>query len=222
MRVQLFHLEHTYPPDHRALRGLSLEIGAGSLTFIVGPSGAGKSTLFRLIFAEERPTSGQLLVGEWPVHTLSYRERARYRRQVGYVFQDLKLLPSLSAAENVMLPLEAAGMARAEQRARAHERLYEVSLAHALHTPVEQLSGGERQRVAVARALALRPRLLIADEPTGSLDPALSRAVMDLLFEQSLRGCTVLISTHDHALLNHYRARVVEVRGGLVARDERP
>ncbi|MBM4292573.1 MAG: ATP-binding cassette domain-containing protein [Deltaproteobacteria bacterium] len=222
MRVQLFHLEHTYPPDHKALRGVSLELAEGALTFLTGPSGAGKSTLFRLMFAEERPSSGQVVVGDWPVHRLSYRERARYRRQVGYVFQDLKLLPALSAAENVALPLEAAGLARTAQRARAHERLYEVSLGHALHTPVEQLSGGERQRVAVARALALRPRLLLADEPTGNLDPALSRAVMDLLFEQSLRGCTVVVSTHDLALAARYRARVVEVRGGLVSGDSGP
>ncbi len=222
MRVQLFHLEHTYPPEHKALRGLSLELEEGALTFVIGPSGAGKSTLFKLIFAEERPSSGQVLVGDWPVHRLTYNERARYRQQVGYVFQDLKLLPALSAAENVALPLEAAGLPRAQQRERAHERLYEVSLGHSLHTPVGQLSGGERQRVAVARALALRPRLLLADEPTGSLDPALSREVMDLLFEQSLRGCTVVVSTHDHALVSRYRARVVEVRGGVVSRDERP
>ena len=217
MRVQLFHVEHSYPPDQVSLRDASLDLPSGSFSFIIGPSGAGKSTLLKLIFAQEKPRSGQLLIGDWPVHRLSYAERARYRREVGYVHQDLKLLPGESASDNVSLPLEASGVSRRAQKARVHQALHEVSLGHATRLRVEQLSGGERQRVAIARAIALRPKLLIADEPTAHLDPQLSAEVMELLYRQSLKGTTVLVSTHDHSLLTRERAHLITVRDGRLS-----
>lgn len=216
MRVQLFHVEHSYPPHQVSLRDASLDLPTGSFSFVVGPSGAGKSTLLKLIFAQERPSSGQIVVGDWVVHRLSYAERARYRREVGCVHQDLKLLPQATTAENVALPLEASGVSLRAQRARVHQALHEVSLGHAARTLVDQLSGGERQRVAIARAIALRPRLLIADEPTAHLDPALSREIMELLFLQSLKGATVIVSTHDHTQLSRDRANLITVEGGRV------
>jgi cell division transport system ATP-binding protein len=214
MRVQLFHVEHSYPPDHVALRDVSLDLPAGSFSYLIGPSGAGKSTLLKLIFAQERPLSGQVMVGTWAVHRLSYSERAQYRRQVGYVHQDLKLLPQATAADNVALPLEAAGVPLRAQKARVHQALHEVSLGHSARVPVSQLSGGERQRVAIARAIALRPRLLIADEPTANLDPQLSAEITELLFTQSLKGATVLVSTHDHSVIERAHAHVIEVNAG--------
>lgn len=216
MRVQLFHVEHSYPPDQVSLRDASLDLPAGSFSYLIGPSGAGKSTLLKLIFAQERPRSGQVLVGDWAVHRLTYAERARYRRAVGCVHQDLKLLPHASTADNVALPLEASGMPLRAQRARVHQALHEVSLGHASRARVDQLSGGERQRVAIARAIALRPRLLIADEPTAHLDPELSREIMTLLFMQSLKGATVIVSTHDHTQLQRDRTNVISVEGGRV------
>ena len=216
MRVQLFHVEHSYPPNQVSLRDASLDLPAGSFSYLIGPSGAGKSTLLKLIFAQERPRSGQILVGDWAVHRLTYAERARYRRAVGCVHQDLKLLSDATTAENVALPLEASGVPLRAQRARVHHALHEVSLGHAVRSRVDQLSGGERQRVAIARAIALRPRLLIADEPTAHLDPELSREIMALLYMQSLKGATVIVSTHDHTQLQNDRTHIICVEGGRV------
>lgn len=216
MRVQLFHVEHSYPPHQVSLRDASLDLPSGSFSFVIGSSGAGKSTLLKLIFAQEQPNSGQILVGDWSVHRLTYTKRALYRREVGYVHQDLKLLPEATTATNVALPLEASGIPLRAQRARVHHALHEVSLGHAARIPMNQLSGGERQRVAIARAIALRPKLLIADEPTAHLDPVLSREIMELLFLQSLKGATVIVSTHDHTLLQRDRTNLITVQNGHV------
>jgi cell division transport system ATP-binding protein len=219
VNVQLYHVDHSYLPDQPALSDVSLQLNSGDFCFIIGPSGSGKSTLFKVIFGEVRPQNGQVLVGDWSVHRLDIQRRPHYRRELGYVFQDLKLLTQRSASENIALPLEATGVKRKTQRRRVHDLLSVVGLGHAPRVRVDQLSGGERQRVAIARALARQPRVLLADEPTGSLDPSLRIEMMDLLFEQSLRGVTVIVSTHDHDLLKRYPVRSIEMRGGRVIKD---
>ena len=221
MKVQLFHTHHTYNQQTPAISDVSLQLESGDFCFMIGPSGAGKSTLFKLLFAEENPQSGQILVGDWFVHRLSYQERPLYRRSVGYIFQDLKLLDTRSVTENVALPLEAIGASWKAQRLRVHELLHQVGLGHRGRSKVSRLSGGEKQRVAIARALAHRPRMILADEPTGSLDPELSEEIMDLLYLESIKGVTVICSTHDHSLLDRYSARVIELENGRIKRDIR-
>ena len=213
----------TGPLPVPVLQGIDLQVLAGQTVSLVGRSGSGKSTLLHVLGGLDRPDAGQVWWGDWAVRHEAVGELGRRRNaHLGFVYQFHHLIAELSAEDNVAMPLWIRRQSRAQARKQALLALDQVGLAErAQHLPSE-LSGGERQRVAVARALALRPRLLLADEPTGSLDPALSREVMDLLFEQSLRGCTVVVSTHDHALVSRYRARVVEVRGGVVSRDERP
>ena len=218
MRVQAFHLGHTYLPEHPVLHDVSLDLSPGSLNYLIGPSGSGKSTLMKILFGDEPIQTGQALVGGWSLAHLTDKTCPYYRREVGFVYQDLRLLPAWTAEENVCLPLEAIGRSRREQRARAHELLHQVGLGHHLRTPVAQLSGGERQRVAIARALVHNPRFLLADEPTANLDPALSDGVIELLNEQRQRGVTLLISTHDHQLIKLFRSQVYEMRRGRISR----
>ena len=221
MQVQIFHAHHQYLNQTRSLIDVSLTLNSGEFCFLIGASGAGKSTLFKLLFAEEKPNSGQVLVDDWHVHQLNHKQRPFYRRHVGYVFQDLKLLAQRTAAENIALPLEAVGIKRSQQRQRVHQLLHNVGLGHRSRSKVHQLSGGERQRIAIARALAHNPKFILADEPTGSLDPSLSQSIMDLLFEQSVRGVTVLVSTHDHQLLKRYNSRVITMQKGSIVSDHR-
>ena len=221
MKVQVFHAHHSYLNRTPSLTDVSLTLESGDFCFLIGASGAGKSTLFKLLFAEEKPSSGQVLVGDWHVHQLSYKDRPFYRRNVGYVFQDLKLLTQRTAAENIALPLEAVGVKRSQQRQRVHHLLHNIGLGHKSSSKVSQLSGGERQRISIARALAHNPQFILADEPTGSLDPKLSANIMDLLFEQSVRGVTVLVSTHDHQLLKRYSSRIISMERGSIVSDIR-
>ena len=219
MRVQAFHLDHSYLPEHPILKNVSLDLKPGSLNYLIGPSGSGKSTLMRLLFGDETIQAGQVLVGSWSLAHLTERKLALYRREVGFVYQDLRLLPHWNAEENVMLPLEAIGRSRAEQRKRAHELLHQVGLGHHLRTPVAQLSGGERQRVAIARALVHNPMFLLADEPTANLDPTLSEGVIELLNQQRQRGVTLLISTHDHEVIKLFNCDVYEMQKGKITRQ---
>jgi putative ABC transport system ATP-binding protein len=201
------------------LTGVSLEVPAGQFLAIAGPSGSGKSTLLGLIAGLDRPTRGRIVVAGVDVTSLGEDELARFRRDtIGYVFQSFHLIPTLTAAENVAVPLELGGEPGAAGRARA--LLAEVGLgARADHYPA-QLSGGEQQRVAVARAIARRPRLLLADEPTGNLDSATGGRLIDLLLalRRSL-GSTLVLVTHDPALARH-ADRVVALRDGRVESDE--
>jgi cell division transport system ATP-binding protein len=221
LKVQVFHAHHAYLNQTPTLVDVSLSLHSGEFCFLIGASGAGKSTLFKLLFAEEKPNNGQILVNDWHVHQLTHRTRPFYRRNVGYIFQDLKLLTQRTAAENIALPLEAVGIKRSYQRQRVHHLLHRVGLGHCARSKIHQLSGGERQRIAIARALAHNPQFILADEPTGSLDPTLSKSIMDLLFEQSMRGVTVLVSTHDHSLLKRYNTRILCMEQGSIMSDYR-
>ncbi|HEY7870076.1 MAG TPA: ABC transporter ATP-binding protein [Methylomirabilota bacterium] len=201
------------------LTDVSLDVPAGQFLAIAGPSGSGKSTLLGLIAGLDRPTAGRIEVADVDVTALDEDALARFRRDhVGYVFQSFHLLPTLTAQENVAVPLELAGLPDAA--AQAAERLAEVGLAERAHHYPAQLSGGEQQRVAVARAVARRPDLLLADEPTGNLDSATGKQLIDLLVGLNRRlGCTLVLVTHDPDLAAH-ADRVVTLRDGRIVSDE--
>ncbi|OAN50253.1 ABC transporter [Paramagnetospirillum marisnigri] len=198
------------------LRGLDLAVAAGETLGVVGPSGSGKSTLLMVMGGLERPTSGRVQVAGHDLAALDEDDLARFRRDhVGIVFQSFHLIPTMTALENVAVPLELAG--RADAFAAAAEELRRVGLGHRLDHYPGQLSGGEQQRVALARAFVIRPRLLLADEPTGNLDGATGRAVMDLLFELNRDfGATLVLVTHDDTLAARC-GRVVRIEDGRVA-----
>ncbi|MGB7587324.1 MAG: ABC transporter ATP-binding protein [Solirubrobacterales bacterium] len=216
--IEVERVSKTYAGRIHALREVSMQVEPGEVVAITGPSGCGKSTLLNVIAAIERPDSGRVLVDGISVTDL--RHPAPYRRDtVGFVFQLHHLLPMLTARANVELPLIAVGMPRAERRKRATALLAEVGLSGRAEERPATLSGGERQRVAVARALANEPRLLLADEPTGSLDTASGRLVLALLDQaRTRRGMTLLIASHDRVLGEH-ADRVVHMRDGAMVNE---
>ncbi len=217
--IQLFHVTKEYPGEPPALSDVTLHVTKGEFAFLTGPSGAGKTTLLRLIFCAEAPTSGQILLLGRNVARISPREIPWVRRHIGVVFQDFKLLPERTIAENVALPLEVRSLPRREIRRKVSGLLRSVGLEHRADKFPPALSGGEQQRVAVARALATDPAILLADEPTGNLDPDRTLEVMELLAAANARGTTVLIATHDRSLLHRYGRRVVVLERGRLVSD---
>jgi cell division transport system ATP-binding protein len=217
--IQLFHVTKEYPGDGPALQDVSLDVDKGEFVFLTGASGAGKSTLLKLIFCEEPATSGQLLLFGKNVAKIRPAAVPFVRRNIGVVFQDFKLLPQRTVAENVALPLEVRGLADKEVRRKVKGLLRSVGLEHRADKFPPSLSGGEQQRVAVARALAPDPALLLADEPTGNLDPDRTLEVMDLLHDANARGTTVVVATHDRTLLERYKRRVVVLERGRLLSD---
>jgi putative ABC transport system ATP-binding protein len=208
----------------RALSGVSISIEPGEFVAILGTSGSGKSTLLHLLGGLDRPSSGEILFDGRSLGPLSSREMAAYRRSsVGMIFQSFHLLPTMTARENVMLALALAGMARGERYQRAAELLDRVGLSHRLDHLPSELSGGEQQRVSIARALANRPRVLLADEPTGNLDSRRAADILDLLAtlcrEEKM---AVLLVTHDEALASAYATRVIRLRDGEVVPEGEP
>jgi cell division transport system ATP-binding protein len=214
--IQLFHVTKEYPGEPPALHDVTLEVEKGEFVFLTGPSGAGKSTLLKLIFCDQSPTAGQLLLFGKNVARVSGGEVPYLRRNMGVVFQDFKLLPDLTIAENVALPLEVRSLPGQEIRRRVRGLLRSVGLEHRGDKFPPALSGGEQQRVAVARALAGEPALLLADEPTGNLDADRTLEVMELLAAANARGTTVVIATHDRSLLQRYKRRVIALERGRV------
>jgi cell division transport system ATP-binding protein len=217
--IQLFHVSKEYPGEPPALSDVSLDVEKGEFVFLTGPSGAGKSTLLKLIFCAEAPTAGQILLLGKNVARVAKAEVPWVRRHVGVVFQDFKLLPDRTIGENVALPLEVRGLPDREIRRRVQGLLRSVGLEHRADKFPPSLSGGEQQRVAVARALAADPALLLADEPTGNLDPERTIEVMELLAAANARGTTVLIATHDRTLLERHKRRVVVLERGRLVSD---
>lgn len=208
-----------YPSGARALAEVDLKIKAGEFVFIVGPSGAGKTTLVKLLIREELPTAGEIFFEEREVTTLPQKLLPILRREIGIVFQDYKLLPQKTVFENVALALEVLGKGSAEVDKLVPSVLRLVSLEdRAAHFPA-QLSGGERQRVAIARAIVHEPKVLIADEPTGDIDPAMSWSVVQLLNKINEWGTTVIVATHDAEIVNSLRKRVVALDEGRIVRD---
>jgi len=217
--IQLFHVTKEYPGDGPALQDVSLAVDKGEFVFLTGASGAGKSTLLKLIFCDEPASSGQLLVFGKNVAKIRAAAIPFVRRNIGVVFQDFKHLTARTVAENVALPLEVRGMGEKEIRRRVKGLLRSVGLEHRGDKFPPSLSGGEQQRVAVARALAADPALLLADEPTGNLDPDRTLEVMELLSAANVRGTTVVVATHDRSLLERYKRRVVTLERGRLVSD---
>ena len=215
--IQFFHVTKRYGEGQDpALCDVTFSIDRGELAFLTGPSGAGKSTLLKLIFCGERATSGQILVNGRNITRLPERSIPLLRRQIGVVFQDFKLLPTRTVADNVALTLDVLGMDRRQALRRVRAMLDQVKLRHRADALPLALSGGEQQRVAIARALVNDPAILLADEPTGNLDPKLTVEIMDLLRDFSLRGTTALIATHDRALLTRAPARIFSLANGYL------
>jgi cell division transport system ATP-binding protein len=217
--VRLYHVSKSYSAGDFALRDVSLEFGRGEFVFLTGPSGAGKTTLMRLIFAAERPSEGQILVLGRNAPRLGPRAVPPLRRRIGVVFQDFKLLPRRTVEENVAMALEVVGAPRREARARVFAVLKQLGLQHRRFHHPASLSGGEQQRVAIARALVNEPDILLADEPTGNLDHDLAIEIMDLIASAATRGTTVVVATHDLALVERYGKRSVRLEGGRVVED---
>lgn len=217
--IQLFHLYKTYGDDAPALADITVEIEKGELVYLTGPSGAGKSTLLRLLFAAERPTRGQLLVNGWNMVRLRPSAVPYLRRNIGVVFQDFKLLARRSVQDNVAITLEVLGLPRRTIQTRVFRILEEVGLGHKRHELPPRLSGGEQQRAAIARALVNEPLILLADEPTGSLDAEQADRIMQLLERANTRGTTVVVATHDRALLERGHRRVLRLEEGRLRRS---
>jgi len=217
--VRTYHVSKSYMAGTFALHDVSLEIGRGEFVFLTGSSGAGKTTLLKLLFSAERPSEGQILVLGRNIARLRDRAVPAMRRRIGVVFQDFKLLNRLTIEDNVALALEVVGVGRREARARAFRMLKQVGLQHRRYHHPLSLSGGEQQRVAIARALVNEPEILLADEPTGNLDAALTLEVMDLIASSATRGTTVVVATHDLSLVDRYGKRTIRLEAGRIVED---
>lgn len=215
--IQLFHVSKKYPLSRdEALRDVTMHLEKGELAFLTGPSGAGKSTLLRLLFGAEQPTSGQVVIAGNNIAHLSQDSLPYLRRNIGVVFQDFKLLPGRTVFDNVAIVLEVLDKPRSYIHPKVLHILQQVGLAHKADVLPESLSGGEQQRVALARALVNDPQILLADEPTGNLDPERARDIIGLIEKTNIRGTTVLIATHDPQLYTGKRVFRLE-EGRLVA-----
>jgi cell division transport system ATP-binding protein len=210
-----------YEPDVAALRDVSFTIDKGEFVFVVGASGSGKTTVIRLVLKELEPTSGKIIVGGRELGRLKRSKVPLLRRNVGCVFQDFKLLPNRTAAENVAYALKVQGESKPAIRRKVPEVLNLVGLAHKMSSYPDELSGGEQQRVSIARAFVNHPPLLICDEPTGNLDPDTSVGIMQLLYRINRSGTTILMVTHDREMVDKMRKRVIALEEGKLARDER-
>ncbi len=210
-----------YDPGVEALRDVTFVIDKGEFVFVVGASGSGKSTVIRLLLKEIEPTGGRILVGGRDLGRLRRSKVPQLRRNLGCVFQDFKLLPNRTAAENVAYALKVQGEGRASIRTKVPEVLGLVGLSAKMNSLPDELSGGEQQRVSIARAVVNHPPLLVCDEPTGNLDPDTSVGIMQLLYRINRAGTTILMVTHDREMVDKMRKRVIALEDGRLARDER-
>ncbi|MBH0230900.1 cell division ATP-binding protein FtsE [Halobacillus yeomjeoni] len=210
----------TYPNGVTALNGLDVKIDQGEFVYVVGPSGAGKSTFTKLIYREEKPTKGTVKVIDYDLYSMKERKVPKLRRQIGVVYQDFRLLPQLTVYENVAFALEVIEENPNNIRRRVMDVLDQVRLKNKARFIPDELSGGEQQRVSIARAIVNHPKILIADEPTGNLDPDTSWEIMHILEEINEGGTTVLMATHSKEIVNTIRKRVIAIEDGMIARDE--
>jgi cell division transport system ATP-binding protein len=219
--IRLEHVSKSYKTSTRpALDNVSVEVDKGEFVFLIGPSGSGKSTFLRLLLREDTPSKGEVYVAEWNVGRLSQRRVPQLRQRIGCVFQDFRLLVNKTVAENVAFALEVIGKPRHTIRKVVPEVLDLVGLGGKADRMPHELSGGEQQRVAIARAFVNRPLLLLADEPTGNLDPEISQDIMLLLERINRTGTTVLMATHDQRIVNSMRKRVIQLDRGVIVRDQ--
>ncbi|KXZ17208.1 cell division ATP-binding protein FtsE [Bacillus nakamurai] len=218
--IEMKEVYKSYPNGVKAINGLSIKIHPGEFVYVVGPSGAGKSTFIKMIYREEKPTKGQILINNKDLATIKEKEIPFVRRKIGVVFQDFKLLPKLTVFENVAFALEVIGEQQSVIKKRVLEVLDLVQLKHKARQFPDQLSGGEQQRVSIARSIVNNPDVVIADEPTGNLDPDTSWEVMKTLEEINNRGTTVVMATHNKEIVNTMKKRVIAIEDGIIVRDE--
>lgn len=218
--IELRDVSKVYHGGHLALDRVSLAINRGEFVFLVGPTGCGKSTLIKTLIRELEPTDGTVSIAGRDIGKLPDKKIPQLRRNIGTVFQDFKLLPSRTVYDNVAYALQVIGASRAEIRQKVPETLRLVGLSTKLHNYPDELSGGEQQRVSVARAFVNHPPLLLADEPSGNLDPVTSVGIMQLLYRINKTGTTVVVVTHDREMVDRMRRRVIELYEGRVIRDE--
>jgi len=217
--IVLEHVSKTYYPESVGLDDVSLRIQPGEFVSIVGQSGAGKTTLAKILMAEEQPSAGRIEIGGWDITNIRTREIPELRRQIGVIFQDYKLLPKKTVSENVSFALEVSGAPSAYIKEVVPQVLKIVGLDDRGDRFPRQLSGGEQQRVVIARALVHRPKVLLADEPTGNLDTLNTQDIMDLLVKINAFGTTVVLVTHNREVVNALRRRVITLKGGRVISD---
>jgi len=217
--IELNSVSKVYPNGTHALDNVDLTIEDGEFAFIVGASGAGKSTLIKLLLREEVPTSGSVVVNGFDLVKMKRRHIPAYRRSLGVVFQDFRLIPNMNIYDNVAFALRVTNTPTKEIKKKVPYILNLVGLLSKAKAYPEELSGGEQQRVALARALINNPRLIIADEPTGNIDPQLSYEIVDLLSEINKVGVTVVMVTHEHGLVSHFNKRVITINDGIVVSD---
>ncbi len=218
--IEFCNVSMTYQTGTLALKDVSFTIGDGEFVFVIGRSGAGKSTLIKLLTCEERPSSGQVLIDQFDIAQIRRSLVPYLRRNIGMVFQDFRLIYTKTVFENVAFAMEIVGATRSSIRRRVPIVLSIVGLRDKADAKPGELSGGEQQRVAIARAMVNNPMLILADEPTGNLDPTNSEALMALLEEINRTGTTVVICTHDHDLVDRMKKRVIEIDGGCMVRDD--
>jgi len=214
--IETYHLSKLYKRGVYALRDLSLTIDKGEFMFLTGPSGAGKSTFLRLMLREDLPSEGTLKVAGRDLAELSSSQVQAYRRTVGFVFQDFRLIPRFTVFQNVSFVMRVLGVPVAAQQRKTFQVLKWVGLQHRMNAYPEELSGGEQQRIAIARALVNDPQLVLADEPTGNLDPDLSLEIMNLFREINARGTTVVVATHDRELIRRVGRRAITLDHGRI------
>lgn len=217
--IELNDVSMTYTKGHEALKNIDFKIGDGEFVFLVGSSGAGKSSIIKLLMKDEVPSKGTVFVDGVNVAEIPHKKVAEFRRKVGVVFQDFKLLPDKTVFENVAYALEITEKPAKQIRREVPKILSLVGLSKKYRSYPKELSGGEQQRVAIARALVNQPSILIADEPTGNLDPSTSFEIMDLLNDVNIMGTTVIVSTHEMNLVNQMKKRVIEINEGKIVRD---
>ena len=217
--IRFDNVSKRYSEGHDALLGVSFELQAGELAFLTGHSGAGKSTLLKLIMLMERPSRGQILIGNKQLSRIRSYQIPYFRRQIGVVFQNHQLLHDRTVFDNVALPLQVSGIKPREQGRRVRAALEKVGLLHKEKDNPVTLSGGEQQRVGIARAVVNKPKILLADEPTGNLDPQLSAEVMQLFEDFNNVGVTVLIASHDISLINQLHRRILTLSAGRLVED---
>jgi cell division transport system ATP-binding protein len=218
--IELCDVTKVYPGGHMALDRVSLAVDRGEFVFLVGPTGCGKSTLIKTLIRDEAATDGSVRIAGRDIGALPEKKIPQLRRNIGTVFQDFKLLPDRTVYDNVAYALQVIGASRAQIRTQVPETLRLVGLSTKLHSYPDQLSGGEQQRVSIARAFVNHPPLLLADEPSGNLDPVTSIGVMQLLYRINKTGTTVVVVTHDREMVDNMQRRVIELYEGRVVRDE--
>jgi cell division transport system ATP-binding protein len=220
--IQIYNISKAYQKDSSALDDITLKIPKGDFVYLTGPSGAGKSTLLKILYCAEKPSRGQILIDGQNITRMGTVRIPQLRRRLGIVFQDFKLLTSRTIFENVAFPLEIQGKKRFEVGKRVYQALKHVGLEHKLQRYPLQLSGGEQQRVAIARALVVDPLVLLADEPTGNLDPEVTLEIMELFKGANARGSTVLLATHNREMIRRFPRRVITLEAGKLVDDWTP